>query len=88
MYTEEEKIKDFDFFKNINKDFFSQNGHKYLAIKNQSVVDSANDIPSLIQKMSEKAMDVGNYLIQECTGDNSAFTTIVMRLMIKGWKNA
>lgn len=87
-YTENEKTKDFNFFKSINQDFFSKNGHKFLAIKNQSVVDNAETVQDLINKMNNKSFSVGSYLIQECTGDNSAFTTTVMSLMIKGLKNA
>ena len=88
VYTENEKTKDFNFFKSINQDFFSKNGHKFLAIKNQSVVDNAETVQDLINKMNNKSFSVGSYLIQECTGDNSAFTTTVMSLMIKGLKNA
>ncbi len=88
VYTENEKTKDFNFFKSINQDFFSKNGHKFLAIKNQSVVDNAETVQDLINKMNKKSFSVGSYLIQECTGDNSAFTTTVMSLMIKGLKNA
>lgn len=83
-YTEKQKTKDFEFFKNVNKDFFSKNGHKFLAIKNCSIVDNADTIPELIKKMNEKSILVGTYLIQECTGDEAAYTTTVMRLMTKG----
>lgn len=34
VYSEVEKSKDFAFLKNINKDFFDKNVHKFLAIKN------------------------------------------------------
>lgn len=82
-YTDAEKNKDFNFFKNINKDYFSKHGHKFLAVKNQSVIETADDVPSLISKMDKKSFQLGTYLIQECTGDNSAYTTTVMRMMIK-----
>lgn len=83
VYTENEKTKDFDFFKNINEDFFSKNGHKFLAIRNQKIIDNAETVQDLIKQMNSKSFDVGTYLIQECTGDNSAFVTSVMRLMMK-----
>ena len=88
VYTEEEKSKDFAFFKSINQDYFSKNGHKFLAIKNQSVIDAADSVRELIEKLNNKSVSVGTYLIQECTGDNSAYTTVVMRLMLKGYKSA
>ena len=87
LYTEKEKTKDFEFFININKDFFSKNGHKFLAIKNRSIIDNADSVQELIKKMDSKSIAVGTYLIQECTGDDSAYTTTVMRLITKGQKN-
>ncbi len=81
-YSDAEKTKDFAFFKNINKDFFEKNGHKFLAIKNESVVDEADEIPELINKMNAKSYEIGSYLIQECTGDESAFKTTVMKLLL------
>lgn len=87
LYTESEKTKDFEFFMSINKDFFAKNGHAFLAIKNCSVVENASTVSELIKKMDEKSVAVGNYLIQECTGDDTAYTTTVMRLMVKGQKN-
>ena len=84
LYSENEKSKDFDYFKEINKDYFSENGHKFLAIKNQSIMESADSVIDLINKMNEKSFSVGTYLIQECTGDENAYTTTVMRLVMKG----
>lgn len=81
-YTDTEKYEDFEFFKSINADFFRNNGHKFLAIKNATILDFSDSIKSLIEKMANKSYEVGTYLIQECTGDNSAYTTTVMRLMM------
>ena len=83
-YTEKDKEKDFQFFKDINKGFYSENGHKFLAIRNQEILDNADTVNDLIDRMNGKSLAVGNYLIQECTGDDSAFTNTVMRLMIRG----
>jgi hypothetical protein len=83
-YTDEQKEKDFAFFKTINNSFYSKNGHSYIAIKNEKIIDYANSVNTLIQKMNEKSYSVGSYIIQECTGDESAYTNVVMRLLIKG----
>ena len=83
VYSEAEKSKDFAFFKKINKDFFDKNGHKFLAIKNQTVIADADEIPNLIKLMNEKMYEIGSYLIQECTGNESAYKTVVMKLLIK-----
>ena len=50
VYSEDEKAKDFNFFKKINKEYFEKNGHKFLAIKKESVIDAADEIPELISK--------------------------------------
>lgn len=82
-YTEEERSKDFEFFKNINQDFFSKNGHKFIGIRNSQVIESADDIPELVKKMNEKSFELGSYLLQECTGDESAYKTKIMKLLMK-----
>ena len=87
VYSEDEKAKDFNFFKKINKEYFEKNGHKFLAIKKESVIDAADEIPELISKMNEKMYEIGSYLIQECTGNDSAFKTVVMKLLLKGADN-
>lgn len=83
-YTEEQKQKDFNYFKTINSSFYSEHGHSYLAIKNENIVDFSDSVPKLIEKMDLKNIKVGNYLIQECTGIESAYMNSVMRLKIKG----
>lgn len=83
-YEETERAKDFEYFKSINRDFFAEHGHKFLAIKSQSVKNFADSIPELISKMNEQSFEIGTYLIQECTGDDSAFISTVMRLVIQG----
>lgn len=83
-YTEEQKEKDFNYFKSINNSFYSKHGHSFLAVKDSNIIDFAPSVPELITKMTEKDFEIGTYLIQECTGDESSYTNIVMRLLIKG----
>lgn len=83
-YNDSQKEKDFAFFKSVNNSFYSKNGHSFLAIKNEQILDYADSVNALIEKMNKKGFSIGNYLIQECTGDESAYTNIVMRLLIKG----
>ena len=83
-YTEIQKEKDFNYFKSINNSFYSEHGHSFLAIKNSKVIDFASSVPELIEKMNNQSFVIGTYLIQECTGDESACTNVVMRLVIKG----
>ena len=81
-YTEEEKEKDFDYFKSINISFFEKHGHSFLAIKNQEVISYCNAIDELIKDMSTKGYEVGDYLIQECKGSEYDYTNVIMRLMV------
>ncbi len=83
-YTDEQKEKDFNYFKKINDSFYSKNGHSFLAIKNEEIIDSGKTVNELMEKMNKKSYPVGSYIIQECTGDESSYTNVVMRLCIKG----
>ncbi len=80
-YTETQKAQDFQFFKDINEDFFAKNGHTFLAIRDTRIIDTATSVPALIEKkMQAQSFDAGTYLIQECTGDKSAYTTTIMSI--------
>ncbi len=81
-YTESEKKRDFDYFKEINIPFYEENGHKFVAIKNQKILDQSDNIIDLINSMSKKGYEVGTYLAQECNGVKSDYVNTVMRLVI------
>lgn len=49
-YTETQKAQDFQFFKDINEDFFAKNGHTFLAIRDTRIIDTATSVPALIEK--------------------------------------
>lgn len=82
-YTEEQQKKDFDFFKQNDKHFFSEYGHKFLAIRDEKLILTAEDIPTLIQQLS-KDYEIGSYLIQECEGNDYDYADKVMRFVIGG----
>ncbi|MDE6773042.1 MAG: hypothetical protein K2J14_00200 [Treponemataceae bacterium] len=86
-YTETQKEKDFQFFKDINEDFFAKNGHAFLAIRDERVISTAESVPALIKNMQAQSFDAGTYLIQECTGDESAYTTTIMSFLVQGCEN-
>lgn len=81
-YTEEEKEKDFEYFKSINISFYEKNGHNFLAIKNQEVISFNSSIEKLIEDMTAKGYEIGDYLIQECKGSEYDYTNVIMRLMV------
>lgn len=81
-YTEEEKERDFEYFKSINISFFERNGHNFLAIRNREVILFNTSIEQLINDMIQKGYDPGSYLIQECKGSEYDYTNVIMRLMV------
>lgn len=82
-YTDEERRNDFDFFIKNYKDLYKQYGHKFLAIKNEKVLGAYDSVPDAIIQLSNE-YEIGTYIIQECTGDDSAYRTTIMRLIIQG----
>jgi len=85
-YTEANRKNDFDFFLENYQDFYNKYGHKFLAIKNKKVLGAYDSVSDAIEKLSGDH-DYGTYIIQECTGDDSAYRTTIMRLIINGQEN-
>ncbi len=83
MYTDKERKEDFDFFIENYQELYKHYGHKFLAIKNKSVLGYYDAVQDAISDLSP-AYELGSYIIQECTGDESAYRTTIMRLIIKG----
>lgn len=82
-YTETDRKNDFVFFTENYEKLFEQYGHKFLAIKKETILGAYNTIPEAIECLS-KEHEIGTYIIQECTGDDSAYRTTIMRLIIQG----
>lgn len=82
-YTDIDRKKDFDYFVKNYQKLYRQYGHTFLAIKNEEIIGSYNSIPDAISQLSP-TYELGTYIIQECNGDDSAYRTTIMRLIIKG----
>ena len=82
-YTDADRKRDFDFFTKNYHELYKQYGHKFLAIKNEEVIGAYDSVPDAISQLSP-TYEIGTYIIQECTGDDSAYRTTIMRLIIKG----
>lgn len=80
-YTDEQRQIDYRYFKENDRKFFSEYGHKYLAIKNEKLLFASETIPELIEKLSSE-YEVGSYIIQECEGNAPDYANQVMRLII------
>lgn len=82
-YTDIERKQDFDWFVDNYQKLYKKYGHKFLAIKNKEILGSYSSIPDAIDELST-TYKLGTYIIQECTDDDSAYRTTIMRLIIKG----
>lgn len=82
-YTDKERQMDFDYFIQNYKELYKQYGHKFLAIKDKKVLGAFDSVPDAISQLS-KEYEIGSYIIQECTDDDSAYRTTIMRLIIRG----
>ncbi len=72
---------DFDYFVQNYMDFFNQYGHKFLAIKNKRVLGVYDDVITAVNT-TMKSEELGTFIVQECTGDASAYTSSIMDLCI------
>lgn len=82
-YNDNDRKRDFDYFKSNCNIFYKEYGHKFLAIKNQEVLGAYDSVPEAIKSLSE-LHELGSYIIQECAEDESAYRTTIMRLIING----
>ena len=82
-YTEPDRKSDFDFFIENYQELYKKYGHCFLAIKNKNILGAYNSVAEAISKLAPN-YEVGSYIIQECTGDESAYRTTIMRLIIGG----
>lgn len=82
-YNDENRNNDFDFFVKNYQEFFKLYGHAFLAIRNEKILGAYDSVPDAVDALSENYKP-GDYIIQECTGEDSAYRTSIMRLMIRG----
>lgn len=82
-YSDINRKRDFDFFVMNYKALFDTYGHKFLAIKNQTILGAFDGVDEAIKSLTEK-YEIGTYIIQECSEDESAYNTHIMSLLIRG----
>lgn len=78
-YDEGNRSSDFDYFVKNYQGLFKHYGHKFLAIKNQVVLGAFDSVADAINELSG-TYGLGTYIIQECTGDTSAYTATMSNL--------
>ena len=68
--------QDFLWFVNNYQSLFAKYGHKFLAIKNKSVLGTFDSTIDGVLKISESE-PLGTFIVQECSGDISAYTAYI-----------
>lgn len=74
---------DFKWFIENYDALFQKYGHKYIAIKDKTVLGVYDNIVTAIDTTAEK-YELGTFIVQECTGDSSAYTTSITTIGIIG----
>ena len=82
-YTDKDRKNDFHWFLE-NYDFlYKQYGHKFIAIRNQTILGIYDDMREALDKTSAK-YPLGTFCVQECNGNASAYTASIVTIGIVG----
>lgn len=68
---------DFLWFVDHYQELFSRYGHKFIAIKNETVLGVYDN---MIEGVTTTALTepLGSFIVQECNGDSSAYTAYIV----------
>lgn len=75
-YGERERQRDFDYFIAHYGEFYEKYGHKFIAIRNQTVLAVYDDEINAIRETSRE-YPLGSFIVQECNGDESGYTNYI-----------
>lgn len=67
-------MADFNWFLDNYQFLFEKYGHKYLTIKNKTVLGAYNTLREAIDNTNE---ELGTYIVQECNGNEAAYTNYI-----------
>ncbi len=68
--------KEFKFFTENHNKIYQEYPDKYVVIQNEAVVLAADSFEEALNVAIEKGMQVGEFLVQQCTEGESGFTQI------------
>ena len=68
--------KEFKFFTENHNYIYQEYPDKYVVIQNEAVVLAADSFEEALNAAIEKGMQVGEFLVQQCTEGESGFTQI------------
>lgn len=70
---------DFNWFLNNYNDLYNKYGHKFLVIKNKTVLGAYEGVREALDNTEE---EMGTFIIQECNGSTSAYTNYISSAFI------
>lgn len=76
VYGEKERQQDFDYFVAHYEELYEKYGHKFIAIRNRTVLAVYDDEVSAIHETA-KEYPLGSFIVQECNGDESGYTNYI-----------
>lgn len=82
-YTETDRRNDFHWFLENYDYFYQQYGHKFLAIQHKIILGIYDGMREALDETS-KSHPLGTFSVQECNGDESAYTASVVTIGIIG----
>ena len=65
---------DFNWFLNNYEDLYKKYGHKFLVVKDKNVIGAFDSVREALSNTSEP---LGTYILQECTGEESAYSNFI-----------
>lgn len=83
MYTDNDRSRDFDFFLAHYDEFFKRYGYCFIAIRQEKILGIYENLQGAIDALSGQ-YELGGYIVQECNGDESAYTNYVSSWQLVG----
>ena len=82
-YLDQQAEQDFDFFLDHYNEFFQRYGTCFIAIRDGRVLGTYSSAREAAYNLNPD-YPVGSYILQECNGEENAYTTRIMGVSIHG----
>lgn len=76
MYTEMDRKNDFQYFLDRYDELYKEYGHKFYTIRNKNILGIFDTEDQAIKETS-KSFEIGEFIVQECNGDESGYTNYI-----------
>ncbi len=82
-YSENDRNNDFEFFLKNYDDFYNKYGYCYVAIRFEEILGIYKSMQEAINILSNQ-YELGEYIVQECNGDESGYTNYISSWQLVG----